>query len=134
MTMEQLIQKLVLSHAVLAQTHDVIVDVDVESSSQPLSRADLLFDILNNVLVHAIESSPKRSRVSISTIETTMGIEIEIADSSDLTSDSAWSSSFVVEKSERDLRRMGGQFCVLNCPQGGVAYSIAIPNSVRAVA
>jgi K+-sensing histidine kinase KdpD len=134
MTIEQLVQQLVQSNAEFARSRSVIIDVDIESASHATVRMDMLLDVLTNILVHAIDSSPTGSRVSICTIQTSSGVEIEIADSSDFTSESARSSSFVVAKSERDLRRMGNQFSVLNCPQGGVAYSISIPKSVRAAA
>lgn len=134
MTIERLIQRLVQTNSAVAQSSGVVFDIDIESGHQPVACADTLFEALTNILLHAIKSSPAGSRVAICSVPTANGTDIEIADSSEHWTDSTQIRSYAIAKSERTLRGMGGQFCILNCPQGGVAYSISVPHPARAAA
>lgn len=134
MTIEQILNQLVKSNAPFLDTRQVEADMDCDSECSSITVDPHLLDALSSVLRYAADCSPIGSRISVSAHSTSHGIEIEIADSSNLSADSARAGSFVIAKAEKDLQDTGVAMSLLNCPQGGVAYSILLPKALRAAA
>ncbi len=134
MTIDELLKQLTRSMASRLKCQQVTVEFDCDSAGQAVAPVGPFLSALSSLLQYAIECSPTGSRVSIATITTVNGTEIEIADSSDLTAETARERSFVIASASRDLRDSGCQLNILNCPQGGVAYSIALPRPARVAA
>jgi len=134
MTIEQLMKQLLQTNAGPLKDRQITVEVDCDSHGEAVTSDEQLLNALSLILQYASECSPVGSRLSLSTFSTSQGTEIEIADNSDLTADSAREGSFVIAKAGRDLHGAGVSMNLLNCPQGGVAYSIVLPKTARAAA
>ena len=134
MTIKQLLMQLTDSNANLIESRNVTLEIDCDSDARLVSPHEVLVEALSSLLQFAIECSPVGGRVSVSSVATSRGTEIEIADNSDLTADTAREGAFVIAKAERDLRKVGVQLHLLNCAQGGVAYSMALPKATTAAA
>ena len=134
MTIERFLDQLSQLNAPLLQQRRIEIEVDCDSKCHAITHEETLIQALSSILQYAAKCSPVGSRVYLSAFSAANGTEFEIADSSNLTADLARAGSFELAKAERDLRDAGVSMNVMNCPQGGVAYSMLLRNAARAAA
>ena len=134
MTIERFLDQLSQLNAPLLQQRRIEIEVDCDSNCLAITHEETLMQALSSILEYAAKCSPVGSRVFLSAFSVANGTEFEIADSSNLTADLARAGSFELAKAERDLRDAGVSVNVMNCPRGGVAYSMLLRNAARAAA
>ncbi|MCA9213952.1 MAG: hypothetical protein KDB27_12860 [Planctomycetales bacterium] len=133
MTIQQFLTATIDEHRPTIRSQGVEVDLDCDHDITAVLTPDVRCAV-DLLLFHAIECSTTGGTVSVSVVQTSTDVNIEIADSSDLSVESACAGSIAVARATRQLRIAGCSMKVLNCPQGGVAYSINVPRLARAAA
>ncbi len=127
--------------AATLQHNNINVDVDVPSSALVAGDRELIEVACRTLLQIAARSMPGGGEVSVSAVASGAHWEIEFADSSSRQVCRDGSNTFPmavsaqldpmdaigVEVVEHIARRHGGSISATNCPQGGVAWTLAFP-------
>lgn len=111
------------------------IDAGLECEQMPGSTLSTIRDLVEQ----ACERSPAGCQVLITVVETTAGIEVEVADEGQMVlgeGDSVLESAGIQARKSREAWRQvvtstAEVFCT-NCPQGGVAWTVVIPAAMQA--
>jgi len=125
------------------------IEIDVPPSLVVDADRDMLRRCVLNLTLNALDAMPEGGELIITSVETEMTIEIEIADSGQGLQDDIRSrifEPFFTTKHtgtglglaivERIAEVHGGAVMAMNCPEGGAAFTIALPKrmAMRAAA
>lgn len=116
--------------------------VDVPAAQMISADQDMLRRALLNLILNALDAMPKGGTLTITSTETEGGIELEVADTGPGLSEDACNRAFepfFTTKSSgtglglaivcRILDVHGGRVLAANCPDGGAAFTLCIPQS-----
>ena len=127
-----------------AQKIDFVVDVP-ESTSVVVDR-DMLRRAILNLALNALDAMPEGGELSFISVETDQGLELEIADSGPGLSDEVLRRAFEPFFTTKNngtglglaivyhiLQLHGGGVTAMNCPEGGAAFTLEIPNKASEI-
>ncbi len=143
----QLVSDIVVSLApqIAAQAIETVIDVpiDVEMTAD----RDMMRRSLINLVLNAIDAMPDGGDLVITSYQGLGGVELEVADSGEGFSDDSIDrvfEPFYTTKSngtglglaivDRVAEAHGGKVSARNCPEGGAAFTIRIPQQVMKAA
>ena len=124
---------------------DIAVSLDCRRDEIICADREMLRRGLLNLVLNAIDAMPRGGELSLIAVRTAAGIEIEVADSGpgvgqDI-ADHVFEPFFTTKSSgtglglaivERIAQAHGGRAAVTNCPEGGAAFTLVIPQTVHA--
>jgi signal transduction histidine kinase len=132
------------------QLESQMIDVDIDVPPNTLLSADreMIRRALLNLVLNAIDAMPDGGTLVITSYDSIRGFELEVADSGPGVSDEAKRRAFEPFYSTKQngtglglafvhhvAEAHGGTVTVVNCPEGGAAFTIKIPRrSMRAAA
>jgi signal transduction histidine kinase len=119
---------------------DIAVSIDCPRGEFVSADREMLRRGLLNLVLNAIDAMPQGGELSLIVVRTEAGIEIEVADSGpgvdrDI-ADHLFEPFFTTKSSgtglglaivERIVQAHGGRATVANCPEGGAAFTLVIP-------
>lgn len=119
----------------------ITVQCDIPQNLQPWADPDMLRRAILNLTLNALDVMPIGGELVITACRTRLGCEIEVADSGPGISATAFNrlfEPFYTTKSkgtglglaivERLVEAHGGQILAANCPEGGAAFTLCLPN------
>jgi signal transduction histidine kinase len=122
-------------------------EIDVPAEALLLADRELLRQALVNLIDNALEAMPDGGELVITCVAGHGGLELEVADSGPGLADDVRAHVFKPYFTTRDnaaglglnlVQRVaalhGGTVSVLNCPEGGAAFTLHIPRRVMAAA
>ncbi len=128
-----------------AQKIDVEVDVPVGQSI--FADREMLRRAVLNLLLNAVDAMPEGGELVVTSIEGSHGIELEVADNGPGLSEEQQThlfDPFYTTKASgtglglaivhRIVEAHGGRITAMNCPEGGVAFTIEIPRRAMGAA
>ncbi|WP_425618293.1 PAS domain-containing sensor histidine kinase [Anatilimnocola sp. NA78] len=123
----------------VAQGIQAVIDapLDLRATADP----DMLRRALLNLILNAVDAMPNGGQLHVTVSETSLGIELEVADSGPGLHADALArlfEPFFTTKSngtglglaivERIAEAHGGQILASNCPEGGAAFTFCLPH------
>jgi signal transduction histidine kinase len=135
--------------AVAPQLHAqaIEVTVDVPPGTLLLADHDMLRRAVLNLVLNALDAMPEGGELVITSWQGSQGLELEVADSGPGLSEEARRRAFEPFFSTkpggtglglavvyRTAEAHGGDVHVLNCPEGGAAFTLRIPRRAREAA
>lgn len=135
----KLVQEVCLSLASQLAAHGIEIQIDVPPGTLASADCDLLRRALVNLVHNATRAMPKGGELTITAWQSERGLELEVADSgpgidrrsrkrsyeSSIRNHRADQSGLPVV--DRIAQSHGGDVTVANCPQGGAAFTMRIP-------
>ena len=122
--------------------HAVRVEIDIPPTQTVTADSNMLRQAVANLLVHAIDAMPEGGELAITSAASASAVELEIADSGPGLSEGlhGQSASALCRTSEgtidlglavvcRIAEHHGGKLSAVNCPEGGAAYTLMIPQA-----
>jgi signal transduction histidine kinase len=128
-----------LGYQLSARTVDVVIDIPWQQMIS--ADGDMLRQAVANLLVHAIDRMPDGGSLVVTSAAGPSMVELEIADSGPGLPDemrrasgepyrtSAGTIDFGLVVVYRIAQRHGGKVTAVNCPEGGAAFTLAIPQT-----
>jgi len=139
-----LLNKVVQSLSPQFQAQDIRCSIDCPCGLMLTADIDMLRRALLNLLLNALDALPAGGELVITACQTSAGIEIEVADSGPGVSadliDRLFEPFFTTKGGgtglglaivERIAAAHGGQATVTNCPEGGAAFTLVIPQRTQ---
>jgi signal transduction histidine kinase len=139
-----LLDELRQSLAPQLEAQEICVEIDCPQNLRGTADADMLRRAVLNLVLNALDALPAGGQIVITACHTALGLEIEVADSgpgvpgallerlfepffSTKSSGTGLGLSIV----ERIAAAHGGRAIAANCPEGGAAFTLIIPQSTR---
>jgi signal transduction histidine kinase len=126
------------------QAQDIRCSIDCPSGLNLSADADMLRRALLNLLLNALDALPAGGELVITACQTSTGVEIEVADSGPGVSadliDRLFEPFFTTKGGgtglglaivERIAAAHGGRATIANCPEGGAAFTLIIPQRTQ---
>lgn len=126
------------------EAQDICATIDCPRGLAALADPDMLRRAVLNLLLNALDALPAGGELVITACRTSAGLEIEIADSGPGIPvpliDRLFEPFFTTKGSgtglglaivERIAAAHGGRATVANCPEGGAAFTLIIPQSAQ---
>lgn len=123
----------------------IAVKIDCPRGRSAQADQDMLRRAVLNLVLNAVDAMPNGGELILTACHTAAGLEIEVADSGPgVPADAAdhlFEPFFTTKSSgtglglaivERIAEAHGGRASVRNCPEGGAAFTLVIPQSTRA--
>jgi signal transduction histidine kinase len=127
------------------RAQDISAEIDCSVGLVALADADMLRRAVLNLVLNALDALPAGGELVVTACQTRAGLEIEVADSGPGVPDSLverlFEPFFTTKGSgtglglaivERIAAAHGGRAKVANCPEGGAAFTLIIPQISRA--
>jgi signal transduction histidine kinase len=137
-----LLQDVVQSLQPQLRAQDISAEIDCPQGLSATADGDMLRRAVLNLVLNALDAMPAGGRLVLTGCQTTAGLEIEIADSGpgvpEPIVDRLFEPFFTTKGSgtglglaivERIATAHGGKAMVMNCPEGGAAFTVIIPQS-----
>jgi len=118
----------------------IAVDVDVPLRLQLTADRDMVRRSLLNLILNAVDVMPEGGELVITGVESTYGVELEIADSGPGIAEDimgrAFEPFFTTKQGGtglglaivfRTAQVHGGEITAINCPEGGAAFTLKLP-------
>ena len=128
-------------------SHDIFPTIDVPRSLSAVFDPDMVRRAMLNLLLNAVDAMPGGGELVITSYLGSHGLELEIADNGVGLNDDArrhaFEPFFTTKNSgtglglaivQRIAEVHGGSVTVRNCPEGGAAFTLLIPQQVREAA
>ena len=141
-SLRTLVEECVFSSLTPSDADAVRAVIDVPAGQTIVADREWLFRAVRNLVRAALAAMPNGGTLEITSAAGHDAVELEIADSGDSLSDEALAGAFEPNESEHrgttgwalaGVRRAaelhGGNVTVANCPDGGVAFTLLIPQS-----
>lgn len=142
----EMLEEVVQSLAPQFAAQDIRVTIDCPPDCAALADADMLQRAILNLVLNALDALPGGGEVVLTGCRTTRGLEIEVADSGPgvppAIVDRLFEPFFTTKRSgtglglaivERIAAVHSGRAIVSNCPEGGAAFTLVIPQFNRAL-
>jgi signal transduction histidine kinase len=120
--------------------------VDVPERQTILADRDMLRRALLNLMLNALDAMPDGGTITVTSTVTGRGVELEVADTGPGLSDEARQRAFEpffttkcrgtglgLAIVHRIVEAHGGCVTAMNCPEGGAAFTLCIPQSPHAM-
>jgi signal transduction histidine kinase len=133
--------------AVRMANRRIVVDRQIPSNLQIWSDRQLLLETLRRLVQHAMERMPTGGEITITALENDWQTLIEVADEGpgvterqpqeilDFLAASPRALEAVdLKEVHRTIRMQGGSLEILDCPEGGSAFTICLPRPARRAA
>ncbi len=135
-------------HAILTDCRSELsrrnIDVQIDVATMAFfGDRRLLGEALSNLISNAIEVMPQGGDLLITSVLTSRGLEVEVADSGPGVEkeDRGWifkphvtttagGRGLGLTSARQIARQHGGEIEVMNCPEGGAAFTILVPRRV----
>lgn len=137
-----LLQDIVQSLAPQLDAQGIWYQVDCDQDLTAMADADMLKRAVLNLVLNALDALPAGGELVLTACHTSMGLEIEVADSGPGIPvpllDRLFEPFFTTKGSgtglglaivERIAAVHGGRALVANCPEGGAAFTLVIPQA-----
>lgn len=124
------------------RAQDISAHIDCPPGLSATADGDMLRRAVLNLVLNALDAMPAGGELMLTTCQTKAGLEIEIADSGpgipEPIVDRLFEPFFTTKGSgtglglaivERIANAHGGKATVVNCPEGGAAFTLIIPQS-----
>ena len=128
------------------EAQGIRIEIDCSPALRGTADEDMLRRAVLNLVLNALDALPTGGQIVITACHTPLGLEVEVADSgpgvpaplldrlfepffSTKTSGTGLGLSIV----ERIAAAHGGRAVAANCPEGGAAFTLIIPQSLRAM-
>jgi signal transduction histidine kinase len=124
------------------RAQDIAAEIDCPRGMSATADGDMLRRAVLNLVLNALDAMPAGGDLVLTACQTTAGLEIEIADSGPGVPapivDRLFEPFFTTKGSgtglglaivERIASAHGGKASVMNCPEGGAAFTLIIPQS-----
>jgi signal transduction histidine kinase len=128
------------------RAQDISADICCPPGLSATADRDMLRRAMLNLVLNALDAMPAGGELVLTACETKAGLEIEIADSGPgipaTIADRLFEPFFTTKGSgtglglaivERIASAHGGKATVTNCPEGGAAFTLVIPQSSQAM-
>ena len=138
--LRKLIEDVCASLAPQLSAQDIETDVDVPKELPVTADQEMLRRALLNLVLNALDAMPDGGTLTVTSVSTPRGLELEIADSGAGLSDDvrarAFEPFFTTKRGGTGLGLAivyriaevhGGDVRAVNCPEGGAAFTLRIP-------
>ena len=145
-SVRRLLEEVRQSLAPQLEAQDIETDVDCPSELVAHADPDMLRRAVLNLVLNALDVLPDGGQLTLAAVKTPQGIEIEVADSGPGVSptllDRLFEPFFTTKSSgtglglaivERIAAAHGGRAAVTNCPEGGAAFTLILPQIAPAM-
>ncbi|MGD9645229.1 MAG: PAS domain-containing sensor histidine kinase [Pirellulales bacterium] len=139
--MQRLVNELLAANVARFARQRIHVEVDVPADETILADADLLSRAVSQLVLNAAEAMPTGGTVVVTTYQGHGHYEIEVADSGSGLGDDARRRAFEPRYTtkpgsagmglalvQRIATAHGGNVAAMNCPEGGAAFTLRLPN------
>lgn len=138
--LRELVEGVLAAVAPQLRAQEIEVTLDIPPKTSLLADRDMLRRAVLNLVLNALDAMPDGGELAITSWQGPHGIELEVADSGPGLSDEVRRRAFEPFFSTkpggtglglavvyRAAEAHGGQVHVLNCPEGGAAFTLCIP-------
>ena len=141
-SLRELVDEVCASLAPQLDAQDIEADIDVPDELLIAADRDMLRRAVLNLVLNALDAMPDGGRLVVTSSSSRLGVELEIADTGPGLSDNALSrvfEPFFTTKHcgtglglaivYRITESHGGEVTAANCPEGGAAFTLCIPQT-----
>lgn len=142
-SLRPLVEEVLEALAPQLDAQDIRCELSVDPSLQLSADRDMMRRAVLNLVLNALDVMPQGGELVITACRTVQGIDLEVADSGpgiDRSLQNRLFEPFFTTKTEgtglglaivyRIAEAHGGRVTVMNCPEGGAAFTIHIPRRV----